>query len=184
MGSFEITRVQVEIAGPQAYTLDGHISTRSGKPSEVISVSLGPMVVYIYDLAAARAFAAAWRLAQRFVPVGLPQSALNAGLRSESVEAGLLFQVAGAPETQRINGVAAGASPTGRPFVRVELGRLIVQAHDVESIVSAAAAWQAVEATATRMWPEVDAFVAAEYRERTRVARKGAAGVNRGHRVE
>ncbi|MGQ0631974.1 MAG: hypothetical protein ACT4P1_13125 [Sporichthyaceae bacterium] len=173
MSRFEISRVQVDIAGPQAYTLDAHISTRTGTPSEVVSVMLGQMVIYVYDLAAARAFAAVWRTALGYAPVGLPDQLDDSRVTGATSEAGALLHIAGVPDRRRIHGIAVGASPTGRPHVRVELGRLIVHAHDLVAVTSAAAAWDSVERTAARVWPEVDAFEQVQVTRQRRLAKTG-----------
>ena len=173
MGRFDVSQVQVDVAGSQKFVLDAHITTRTGKPSEVISASLTGLSIYLYDLAAVRAFASAWNMAQRFVPVGMPERARPI-MESTQSHVGLLLHVSGAPTPRRINGVAVGASPTGKPFVRVEVGLLTVLAHDLTSIRTAAASWAEVERMALRVWPEPDAFDQAEARERATVARTGA----------
>ena len=172
MGRFEVSQIQVDVAGTQEFVLDAHITTRAGKPSEVITASMPGLAIYLYDLAAVRAFASAWNMAQRFVPVGMPEQARK---RLESTEAsvGLLLHVAGTSHRRRINGVAAGASPTGKPFVRVEVGLLIVHARDLTAIRTAAASWAEVERMALRMWPEPDAFDQAEAQARKAIARGG-----------
>ncbi|WP_344607112.1 hypothetical protein [Sporichthya brevicatena] len=174
MGRFDVSQIQVDVAGTQKFVLDAHITTRTGKPSEVITASIPGLAIYLYDLAAVRAFASAWNMAQRFVPVGMPERARPV-LESTETSVGLLLHVAGTPNRRRINGVAAGASPTGKPFVRVEVGLLTIHARDLTSIRTAAASWADVERMALRMWPETDAFDQAEAEARKAVARSGEA---------
>jgi len=155
MGRFEVVRVQVDIAGPQAFTLDAHVTTRTGQPSEVIAVNLGQLVVYVYDLIAARAFAAAWRTAQGFAPPRLPEHVERAAIGAgETSQVGMLLRVEGTPDRQKINGIAAGASLNGLPHVRVELGCLSVHAYDLDALRTTGEAWTAVERTAERFWPD------------------------------
>ena len=175
MGRFDVSQIQVDVAGTQKFVLDAHITTRTGKPSEVITASLPGLAIYLYDLAAVRAFASAWNMAQRFVPVGMPQMARPV-LESTETSVGLLLHVAGTPDRRRINGVAAGASPAGKPFVRVEVGLLTVHARDLTSIRTAAASWADVERMAVQMWPDADAFDQAEAEERKLIARTGQNG--------
>ena len=173
MGRFDVSQVQVDVAGSQKFVQDAHITTRTGKPSEVLTASLPGIAIYLYDLAAVRAFASAWNSALRFIPVGMPKLARPVQESTES-RVGLVLHVAGTPDRRRINGVAAGASPNGKPFVRVEVGLLVVHARDLTSIRTAAESWTAIEQTALRMWREGDAFDQAEARERTGIARRGA----------
>lgn len=175
MGRFDVSQVQVDIAGTQKFVLDAHITTRTGKPSEVMTASVPGLSIYLYDLGAVRAFASAWNQALRFVPVGMPERARPV-LESTATSVGLVLHVAGTPERRRINGVAAGASPSGRPFVRVDVGLLTVLAHDLTAIRTAAASWADAERMAKRMWPEPDAFDQDEALERKAIARTGEKG--------
>jgi hypothetical protein len=172
MGRFDISRVQVDIAGTQKFILDAHITTRTDKPSEFITASLTGLAIYLYDLAAVRAFASAWNAAQRYVPVGMPER-VTPWEESSDPRVGLLLHASGTPRRRRINGIAAGASPFGRPFVRVEVGLLVVHAHDLTAIRTAAQSWAEVERLGLRVWGEGDAFDQVEAKEGKAIARTG-----------
>jgi hypothetical protein len=178
MGRFDVIRVQVDIAGTQKFVLDAHITTRKDKPSEFITASLTGVAIYLYDLAAVRAFASAWNAAQRYVPVGMPEQ-LTPWDEASDPRVGLLFHVEGTPRRRRINGIAAAASPLGKPFVRVEVGPLVVHAHDLLAIRTTAESWAEVERLARRVWGEGDAFDQAEAKERKALARTGNAAARK-----
>jgi hypothetical protein len=172
MGRFDVARVQVDIAGTQNLDVDCHVVTRAGQPSKVLTASLGGIAIYLYDLAAVRAFAAAWNMALRFVPAGLPDLAAPVP-ESTKLHVGLLVHLAGTPDRRRINGVAASVSPSGKPFVRVEVGVLQMHAHDLTAIRTAAESWTGIEKLARRTWPNLDAFDEVDVRDRARIARTG-----------
>jgi len=172
---FEVSQIQVRIAGPQPREIDATITTRHRRARDLLTVSLGALVVYCYDLPAVRVFATAWRSAMDYTgPLRLPET-IRPGINRVAIDrnhAGILLRIAGAPSVHRLNGVPAHVSFESIPHVRVEIGRLIVRAYDVTAVRSWAAAWADAEQAALRIWPDPDSFDQAENATRARIARR------------
>src|SRR5882757_28760 len=86
MGSFRVGQITINLAGEQTFTLHHHPVTRDGKSIEVLVVGAGKLLVYLYDLPAARAFATAARCAGNYVPAGFAARAVAAGTDDEDAE--------------------------------------------------------------------------------------------------
>jgi len=161
-----------------AVRADGTVTTRHGRPRDLLTVSVGALVVYCYDLAAVRAFAAIWRSALAFTPHDLPDTA-RAGSTPAGQDrhhVGVLLRVQGTPHIHKFNGIPAEATAPGIPHVRVEVGCLTVHAYDRAAVQSWADCWAVAETTGLRIWPDPDSFDQAEAAERARIARRGSTG--------
>jgi hypothetical protein len=172
---FEITEITAAIAGVQPFTLDAHVTTRGNKVNDVVSVTLGGLVIYCHDAASVRAFADTWAsVLQAATPV-LPEVAnYLGGPGLDRNHIGMILRVHGAPTRKpTINVIPTGASPTGIPHARVGMGRLTVAAFDLTAIRSWTDGWATAEHTADRFWPTPDTFDAAEDTGRARIARTG-----------
>ena len=172
----EVTNITADIAGPQPFTLDAHLSTSGRRPAEVVTVALGSLLFYCYDAISVRAFARAWTdvaahaAASRALP-GLAELAIGPGW--DHHHASVILRVTGGPAHKSTNVIPSAASPTGVPHAVVTLDRLTVHAYDLAAIRDWADGWATAEATAHRIWPDPDVFDEAENRERTRIARTG-----------
>jgi hypothetical protein len=171
MSSFDVSRISINVTGAQTFTNDAHVTTRADRtPAELISVTVGSLLVQVHDLPAARAFATACRSASGYLPATFPHRAPNPVADAEGRTPGVVLRVEGSPSVNRINGFGAAY---GAPHVRIHLGRLVVRFFDLDALLSWSAGWDDVERLAQRLWPEPDAFERAEARERLRIARTG-----------
>jgi hypothetical protein len=174
---FEVSQIHAVIAGPQPSAVDAHITTRGdAQIRDVVTVMSGSLVIYCLDAAAVRAFARTWACtletaeAARVLPEraghepGIPGRDRN--------HVGVILRVQGTPGCA-YNVIPAGASSTGLPHARVQVGRLVIEAHDLAAVRSTADGWAVALSTAERVWPDPDAFTAAESRARDLIARTG-----------
>jgi hypothetical protein len=172
MGSFRVGQIIVDLAGEQEFTVHQHPVTRDGKANEMLVVEAGKLLVYLYDLPAARGFAAAARAAANCIPAGLAARAVAAGTTDEEdpLAPGILLRFAGAPRTNRVQGFGAGH---GTRRVRIQTEHLMVHLVDRVSLESWLAGWTQVERVAKQLWPAREYIDHAEARERNRIARTG-----------
>ena len=172
---FEISAITADIAGEQAFTLDAHITTRGNtkKVQDVLTVTFGGIVFYCHDGDSVRAFADAWATVLEDAASVLPEVVDHCGGPGlDRHQVGVILRVAGT-QRRHVNVIPSGASPTGTPYARVGMGRLVVHAYDLAAVRSWADGWATAEHTANRIWPNPDAFDAAEKADRTRIARTG-----------
>lgn len=173
MVRFDVSTVQVGTAGSSEFVVDAHITTRTRKISDLITVAVGNALVYAYDLAAVRGFATACRTALGFMPAEMPAELppTTAGPVRDRNGASVVLRVEGAPGKAKINGLGAAYGP---PRVRIELDRLVIDYYDQAALRAWADGWADVEKLALRLWPDPDVFDQAEARERKRIARAGS----------
>jgi hypothetical protein len=172
MGSFRVGQITINLAGEQTFTTLHHPVTRDGKATEVLVVGAGKLLVYVYDLPAARAFATAARCATNYVPTGFAARAVAAGTLDDEdpLAPAILLRFASSPRVNRVQGFGAGH---GTPRVRIQTDHLTVHLFDRASLDSWANGWAEVEQTAKRLWPDPALVDHAEARERLRIARTG-----------
>jgi hypothetical protein len=170
---FEVSGITAEIAGEQPFALDAHLTTRGRALSDVVTVSLGGLIVYCYDAASVYAFADAWNGVLEVATDArvLPERArFSVGPGWDRHHAGIILRVSGTPAVQATNVIPSAASPTGVPHAKVTLDRLTVHAYDLTSIRGWSDGWGTAAHTAERIWPDPDTFEEAENRERGRIA--------------
>jgi hypothetical protein len=140
----------------------------------VLVVGAGKLLVYLYDLPAARGFAAAARAAVNCVPAGLAARAVAAGPdeEDEMLAPAILLRFAGVPRVNRVQGFS---SAHGTPRIRIQTEQLTVHFYDRAALDSWTDGWAQVEQTAKRLWPDPALVNHAEARERLRIARTGRA---------
>src|SRR5882672_7800923 len=174
MGSFRLGQITINLAGEQSFTAHHHPVTRDGKATEVLVVGAGKLLVYVYDLPAARAFATAARCAGNYVPIGFAARAVAAGTTDDEdpLAPAILLRFAGSPRVNRVQGFGAGH---GTPRVRIQTDHLTVHLFDRASLESWTTGWAGVESLAAQLWPDPDKVDHAEARERDRIARTGRA---------
>lgn len=168
---FEVWQILLSAAGQQRVVVDAQVSTRGRRPFQTVSVMIGDLLIYCLDLPATRAMATAWQVAAAYAPKTLP-AALTPVRRAQH-EAGIVLRAQGNPGTHKILGVPAEGHPWGIPAVRVTVGRLTVEAHDLAAVACWNQAWTQALDIATRLWDEPDAFAQAEARDRDLIARYG-----------
>lgn len=172
---FGISEIRVAVAGPQPFDLDAHITTRGtgrGRTAQdVLTVSLGSLVVYCHDLDSVKAFATVWRRVAELAAF-LPEAATGT-VAPDRNHVGVVLRVAGTPTRWTYNVIPAGADPAGIAHARVQIGPLTVHAHDRAAVHSWTKAWDQALVTAMRIWPAPDALAVVEQRERNRIARTG-----------
>src|SRR5882757_9396153 len=158
MGSFRVGQILINLAGEQTFTTHHHPVTRDGKATEVLVVGAGKLLVYVYDLPAARGFATAARCATNYVPTGFATRAVAAGTHDEDEDLlapAILLRFAGSPRVNRVQGFGAGY---GTPRVRIQTDHLTVHLFDRASLDSWAQGWADVERLAVQLWPVPDAY--------------------------
>lgn len=182
---FEVSEISIAVAGTQTFALDAHITTRGTRRGrqvrDVLTVSLGSLLVYCHDRDSVQAFATAWRRVAE-LDTHLPATAPGT-VATDRHHVGIMLRVTGTPSRWSYNVIPAGADPHGIAHARVQIGRLTVHAHDRAAITSWHQAWDQALGTANRIWPAWDAVTAAEQRERSRIARTGAATTGRRDRA-
>jgi hypothetical protein len=96
--------------------LSNHPVTRAGKPTEVLVVRAGKLLVYVDDLPAARA-------AVNCVPAGLSTRAVAAGSddEDEALAPTILLRFAGAARVNRVQGFG---TRHGTPRIRIQTEHL------------------------------------------------------------
>lgn len=174
---FDVAEISLAVAGPQTFNLDAHITTRGtgrGRTvQDVLTVSLGSLMVHCHDRDSVQAFATAWRRVAELAG-HLPEQAPDT-VAADRNHVGILLRVAGAPKPWAYNVIPAGGDPAGIAHARVHVGRLTVRACDRAAVASWANAWDQALTTAMRIWPAPDAFTAADLGKRNRIARTGTA---------
>ncbi|MGQ0846535.1 MAG: hypothetical protein ACT4QF_20625 [Sporichthyaceae bacterium] len=174
---FDVAEISLAVAGPQTVALDAHITTRGTRRGQtardVLTVSLGSLLVYCHDLESVQAFATAWRRTSELAAF-LPATA-SGTVAVDRNQIGIVLRVAGTPTRWAYNVIPTGADPAGIAHAAVQVGALTVRAHDRAAVESWTKAWDQALAVAERIWPAPDHRAAAELRERNRIARTGAA---------
>ncbi|MGQ0846511.1 MAG: hypothetical protein ACT4QF_20500 [Sporichthyaceae bacterium] len=172
---FDVAEISLAVAGPQTFALDAHITTRGTRRGQnardVLTVSLGSLLVYCHDLESVQAFATAWHRTAELA-AHLPATA-TATVPADRNHVGIVLRVAGTPARWAYNLIPAKADPAGIAHARVQIGHLTVRAYDRAAVGSWTEAWDQTLTTAHRLWPAPDHRAARKLRERNRIARTG-----------
>lgn len=168
---FEVRQILISASGEQRTVVDGQVTTRARSPYQTVSVMIGDLLIYCRDLVSVRAMATAWQVANGYAPQILPASLRP--VRRNLNGAGIVLRIQGNPTTHNILGIPASGHPLGIPAVRVTVGPLTVDTHDLAAVTCWHRTWTEALEIATRLWPAPDAFDKAEARERELIARYG-----------
>lgn len=179
MARFDVTQVNLNIAGAQEFTADAHATTEQGMVRLKIALQLGPILVYCYSLRAVQAFNTCWNRARDLGNLCLPAAVdpTDTPVRGLLNEFGLVLRVNQPPheKTRRVTGIPAKASRNGHAHVQVQFGHLNIAAYDRAAVLSWAEAWNTAEDNAKRVWPEhqLTGEQARERFDRSYIARTG-----------
>lgn len=185
MSRFEVTHLNIRIAGDQPFTMDSHthgttaVVTRKHVLSRVLSIQLGSLLTYAHSHKAVRELADIWEdaaeLGRRFLPAVVNPN--NPAVAYDHAEIGVVLRLADYTPADKIGtqGIGAGASPDGHAHLVVRTGPLVVRAYDMAAVMSWADSWHTAEHAATALWevPPSDPSEIHERNVRARIARTG-----------
>jgi hypothetical protein len=161
----------IHVAGNQSTRIEGHITTWHGTARPILTVRIGDLIVYCHDADSVDSFVTAWTLGAEAAPA-VPLPGRVQSLSHSRHTAAIVLRVDGAARVH-VNGIPAGASPTGTDVVRVRVGNLTVLAHDGAAVMAWNRAWREAEIVAETMWPRPDSFEEAQDEADRKVARHG-----------
>ena len=168
---FDVTDITVHIAGTQTTQIEGHVTTRFSIARPILTVRIGDLIIYCHDNDSVNSFVKAWTLAAE-AALAVPLAKRVAAVSHSRNTAAIVLRVNGAAAVH-VNGIPAGASPTGTPIVRVRVGNLTVLAHDQAAVTAWNRAWREAQIVAETFWPQPDAFDGAQTEADAKVARHG-----------